>query len=243
MLEIEDLSVEIGDRSILKKLSLHIDEGEVHALLGQNGSGKTTLLMVIMGMPAYKVTNGRIIFQGSDITGKTVDERARMGIGVAFQKPPSVRGIKTSQMVEICMDKKDEKRANEIAGRLNVVDLMDRDVNAGFSGGEAKRSEMLQLLAQNPSFAMFDEPESGVDLDNIALVGSAMNEILEKDRVRMKKAAGLIVTHTGHILDYVNADIGHILMDGTIVCEGNPRDLFDDIRAHGYEGCVECRRC
>jgi len=243
MLEIEDLSVEIGDRTILKKLNLHIDEGEVHALLGQNGSGKTTLLMVIMGMPAYKVTNGRIIFQGSDITGKTVDERARMGIGVAFQKPPSVRGIKTSQMVEICMDKKDEKRANEIAGRLNVVDLMDRDVNTGFSGGEAKRSEMLQLLAQNPSFAMFDEPESGVDLDNIALVGSAMNEILEKDRVRMKKAAGLIVTHTGHILDYVNADIGHILMDGTIVCEGNPRDLFDDIRAHGYEGCVECRRC
>src|SRR5512136_3032525 len=115
---------------------------------------------------------------------------------------------------------------------MTLAPMLDRDINAGFSGGEAKRAEMLQLLAQNPDFAMFDEPESGVDLDNMALVGGAMADILQKKEARKSQKqtkAGLIVTHTGHILEFVNADHGHIFMHGSIVCEGNPRDLFAEI--------------
>lgn len=243
MLEVKDLTVEVDRKTILHNVNLAINAGETHALLGPNGSGKTTLLMAIMGIPRYLIKRGQILFQGKDMTKLSIDERARLGIGLAFQRPPAVRGVKTRQIVAVCLGKKGEEKVEELAEKLNLTEMLERDVNQGFSGGEIKRSEMLQLLAQNPSLAMFDEPESGVDLDNIALVGEAINEILEKERVREKKKAGLIVTHTGHILDYVNADRGHVLMEGTIVCEGNPRDLFADIRAHGYEECVRCRRC
>lgn len=246
MLEVENLSAKIGGKPILNNVNMTIKEGEVHALLGPNGSGKTTLLMAIMGMPRYKITGGKITFKGKDITHATIDERARMGIGMTFQRPPVVRGVKTRQVVEICLGKKDEAGADKLAADLNLTDMMDRDINQGFSGGEAKRAEMLQVLAQNPDFAMFDEPESGVDLDNMALVGGAMADILERKEARKtgkQKKAGLIVTHTGHILEYVNADFGHVFMHGSIVCEGNPRDLFAEIRENGYEECVRCRKC
>ncbi len=243
MLEIKDLTVAIDRKAILHDVNLTIKAGETHALLGPNGSGKTTLLMAIMGIPRYLIKRGQILFQGKDITKLSIDARARLGIGLAFQRPPAVRGVKTHQIVALCLGGRDERKVRELAQKLDLTEMLERDVNQGFSGGEIKRSEMLQLLAQNPFLAMFDEPESGVDLDNIALVGESINEILGKERVREKRKAGLIVTHTGHILDYLNADRGHVLMEGTIVCEGNPRDLFADIRAHGYEECVKCRRC
>ncbi len=246
MLEIKNLSASIAGKPILDKVNLTINKGEIHALLGPNGSGKTTLLMVIMGMPRYEVTAGTITFQGKDITNATIDERARAGIGLAFQRPPVVRGVTTRQMVEICSGVKDEGKTMALAERLNLVPMLDRDINQGFSGGEAKRAEMLQLLAQNPDFAMFDEPESGVDLDNMAIVGGAMAEILETKEMRRtgdRNKAGLIVTHTGHILEFVNADFGHIFMHGSIVCNGNPRDLFAEIRENGYEECVRCNKC
>jgi Fe-S cluster assembly ATP-binding protein len=246
MLEIKNLSAEIVGKPILNNVSMTINEGEVHALLGPNGSGKTTLLMAIMGMPRYKITAGKIVFKGKNITHTTIDERARMGIGMTFQRPPVVRGVKTRQMVEICLGKKDAAAADKLADVMNLTEMMDRDINQGFSGGEAKRAEMLQLLAQSPDFAMFDEPESGVDLDNMAIVGGAMADILERKEARKtgkQIKGGLIVTHTGNILDYVNADYGHIFMHGSIVCEGNPRDLFAEIRENGYEECVRCNRC
>jgi len=246
MLEVKNLSAKVGGKPILNNVDLKINEGEVHALLGPNGSGKTTLLMAIMGIPRYKITAGKILFKGKDITTATIDERARMGIGLTFQRPPIVRGVKTRQMVEICLGKQDDAAADKLAAALNLTEMMDRDINQGFSGGEAKRAEMLQLLAQNPDFSMFDEPESGVDLDNMALVGGAMADILERQEARKtgkQSKAGLIVTHTGHILDFVNADYGHIFMHGTIVCAGNPRDLFAEIRKNGYEECVRCRKC
>lgn len=243
MLKIENLVVQVDRKTILHGINLTIEAGETHALLGPNGSGKTTLLMAIMGIPRYRINSGRVIFDGKDITKLSIDKRARLGIGLAFQRPPAVRGIKTEQILEICLKQKDEEKVIALTQKLNLTEMLGRDINQDFSGGELKRSEMLQLLAQSPSFAMFDEPESGVDLDNIALVGEAMNEILGKERVREKKRAGIIVTHTGHILNYVNADKGHVLMEGKIVCAGNPRDLFADIRAYGYEGCVKCRKC
>ncbi|MDI6692133.1 MAG: ABC transporter ATP-binding protein [Anaerosomatales bacterium] len=244
LLVVEDLHVEVGDREILRGVDLVIAEGETHVLLGPNGGGKTTLLNTIVGLPGYRVTEGRILFKGVDLAGLAIDERARMGIGVAFQRPPAVRGIKLRQLIEVAADGRfDEAMLADLVGELSLENMIDRDVNMGFSGGEMKRSEMAQLLAQAPDLTLFDEPESGVDLDNIAVVGATMTRLLKAERAGMSKRSGLIVTHTGHILEYVNADVGHVLYGGRLACRGNPRDLIDEISRHGYDKCVECAIC
>ena len=167
-----------------------------------------------------------------------------MGIGVAFQRPPAVRGVKLRQVMEVAAGGQlDQGRLDELADELNLGYMLEREVNMGFSGGEAKRSEMGQLLAQSPDLALFDEPESGVDLDNIAVVGGAINELLKGERVSTRQRSGLIITHTGHILEFVNADVGHVLYSGRLACQGNPRDLIDEIGKQGYEQCVECALC
>ncbi len=246
MLEVRNLSVSVEEKRILDDVSLRIERGESIVLFGPNGSGKTSLLKTIMGMPQYRVESGAIIFRGDEITHRSIDERARLGIGIVFQHPPAVRGVRLKDVLKICMEKNDayeESKAAEIAEKLNFTDFLDRDVNLGFSGGEIKRSELLQLLAQNPKFVMFDEPDSGVDLVNINLVGRAMNELLEKEkREDRRTTAGLIITHAGHILDYVNADRAYVMLKGTVRCSGNPRDVLEDIRMKGYEECVRCRR-
>jgi Fe-S cluster assembly ATP-binding protein len=244
LLVVEDLCVTVGDREILRGVDLVIGEGETHVLLGPNGGGKTTLLNTIVGLPGYRVTQGRILFKGVDLAGLDIDERARMGIGVAFQRPPAVRGIKLRQLIEVAADGRfDEAMLADLVGELSLENMIDRDVNMGFSGGEMKRSEMAQLLAQAPDLTLFDEPESGVDLDNIAVVGAAMTRLLKAERAGMSKRSGLIVTHTGHILEYVNADVGHVLYGGRLACRGNPRDLIDEIGRHGYDKCGECAIC
>lgn len=244
MIEVKNLTVSIEDKRVLKDVNLHIAQGETIVLLGPNGSGKTSLLKTIIGIPEYKVESGRILFSGKDITGLTIDERARLGIGISFQRPPAVRGVKLKDMLRICMEKRgnfDEEKINEFAQKLNLHSCLDRDINLGFSGGEIKRSELLQLLAQNPKFIMLDEPDSGVDLVSINLVGKVINELLEKEKMTSNRAkAGLIITHAGYILEYVNADRGCIMLNGTVICSGNPRDLLEDIRTKGYEGCVRC---
>jgi len=246
MIEVKNLTVSIEDKRVLKDVNLHIAQGETIVLLGPNGSGKTSLLKTIIGIPGYKVESGRIIFSGKDITGLTIDERAKIGIGIAFQRPPVIRGVKLKDMLRICMEKRgdfDEEKINEFAQKLNLFNCLDRDINLGFSGGEIKRSELLQLLAQNPDFIMLDEPDSGVDLVSINLVGKVINELLEKEKIaRERTKAGLIITHAGFILDYVNTDRGCIMLNGTIICSGNPRDLLEDIRSKGYEGCIRCLR-
>lgn len=244
LLAIEGLHVRIGGREVLRGIDLVIRDGETHVLLGPNGSGKTTLFSTLVGLPGYEVTAGSITYKGADLTGMTVDERARAGIGVAFQRPPAVRGVKLRQVMEVASaGSVDSERIARIAEDLDVAGMLDRDVNLGFSGGEAKRSEMAQLLAQEPQLALFDEPESGVDLDNISVVGGAIAQLLKGERASERPRAGLIITHTGHILKFVNADVGHVLFDGRLACEGNPLDLIDDIVSHGYEGCVECAAC
>ena len=243
MLEIENLSVAIGDKTILHDVNLAIPRGEVHALFGPNGSGKTTLLMAIMGFPRYRVLKGKIVFDGQDITNMPLDDRARLGIGMSFQRPPIVRGVKTRDIIEASMAKHHQTGGiDELAGRLNVVDLMDREVNHGFSGGEIKRSELLQLFAQAPRLVLLDEPESGVDLVNMALVGNTTNELLQMDLRRTRERSGLIITHTGHILDYVHAIKGYIMVNGTVRSEGAALDVFDCIKRRGYEECQRCIR-
>jgi len=244
MLEIEDLTVSINDKRILNGVNLSIEEGRIMALFGPNGSGKTTLQKTIMGFPAYKVESGHISFRGEDITSLGMDERSRMGIGLAFQNPPAVRGVKLRDILTFTMAKRgpvSEEKILEVAQRLKLADFLARDINLGFSGGEIKRSELLQLLAQNPDLILFDEPDSGVDLENIKLVGNAMCELLGKGKVREKKEkSGLIITHAGYILDYINPDKACIMIEGTIRCIGNPRDMLKEIRENGYEACVRC---
>lgn len=244
LLQVEGLHVSVGDREILRGVDLVIAEGETHVLLGPNGGGKTTLLNTIVGLPGYRITAGRILFKGTDLASLEIDERARLGIGVAFQRPPAVRGIKLKQLIEVAgNDDFTEADMADLIGELTLERMIDRDVNMGFSGGEMKRSEMAQLLAQAPDLTLFDEPESGVDLDNIAVVGGAMTRLLKAERVGKGTRSGLIVTHTGHILEYVNADIGHVLYNGKLACKGNPRDLIGEIGKHGYDKCVECAIC
>lgn len=165
MLLIEDLQVKLGEREVLRHIDLQINPGETHILFGPNGSGKTSLLMTIMGYPQYRVTAGRIIFKGVDITNLPINERARLGIGMSYQRPPTVNGLKTRQMVQICAGGRDVD-VTGMAARMNFTDFLERDINAGFSGGEIKRSELVQLMAQQPDLLLFDEPESGVDRSN-----------------------------------------------------------------------------
>jgi Fe-S cluster assembly ATP-binding protein len=244
ILEVSNLNVVVGRRKILSEVSLSIGADEVHVLLGPNGSGKTTLLMAVMGMPGYRVTGGRIVLKGRDITGMGTDERSRAGIALAFQKPPPVRGVTLESLAGSLLEAKagGNGKARALAEKVRLQSCLDRDLNVGLSGGELKRSEMLQLLCLEPELSLFDEPESGVDLDNISVVGEAMRSILGMGKEQSRKA-GLIVTHTGHILRYVPADAGHVLIEGSIVCRGHPQILFEDIRKHGFEGCLSCRHC
>jgi Fe-S cluster assembly ATP-binding protein len=249
MLIIEDLQVEIEDKKILQHIDLNIQPGQTHVLFGPNGSGKTSLLMTIMGYPQYRVTSGRILFKDKDITHLPTSERAQLGIGMYYQHPPTVHGLKTRQILELCARKPID--AVGLARQVNFEDFLDRDVNAAFSGGEIKRSELLQLMAQDPDLMLFDEPESGVDVENIALVGRTIAKLVQKDfaprpdkpmvQVRRERTKmGLIITHTGYILDYVSADRGQVLYNGVLCCSTNPREILQAIREKGYEECARC---
>ncbi|MEW5762771.1 MAG: ABC transporter ATP-binding protein [Bacillota bacterium] len=249
MLEVADLSIAVGDRVILHDVNLAINPGETHVLFGPNGSGKSTLLGALMGFPRYRVLKGSIRYKGRDISHLPVHERARLGIGLAFQRPPTIRGLTMRQMLAICA--RDGADADKLAAYLRFERFLDREVNVGFSGGELKRSELIQLMAQDPDLVLLDEPESGVDLENVSLVGRAINRLLGREvgapagksprQARQERArAGLIITHTGYILNYVNADVGHVLYEGRISCRGNPRELLRCIQELGYGACVRC---
>ncbi len=240
LLEIENLSVSVEGKELLKDVNLSLDKGETRMLFGENGSGKTSLLMAIMGLGNYRIESGRIIFKGKDITNLPPYERAKMGIGIMFQRPPTIRGLKVRQILDLI--RHDGSNPEELAAQLNFTQFLDRDLNLGFSGGELKRAELLQLMAQDPDLVLLDEPESGVDLVNISLIGEAIRKLLQKDLHRKREKAGLIITHSGFILDYVEADKGCVLVNKTIWCTGNPHEILEGIRKNGYEGCLTCQR-
>ncbi|MCD8174735.1 MAG: ABC transporter ATP-binding protein [Phascolarctobacterium sp.] len=261
MLHVENLSVAIGGKQILKNIDLHIAPGEVHVLFGPNGIGKSTLIGTIMGFERYEILEGKIIFKGQDITHVPCYECARLGLGVMIQRPPTIRGLSLRQMLGICGASENE--IEDTAGWMGLSESLNRSVNEGFSGGELKRSELLQLMAQKPDLLLLDEPESGVDVENIALVGRATNYILQsgtcsgvgcdnpccnpntKNPLDVSKRSGLIITHLGHILKYVPASHAHILYKGTMTCPvGDPLEVLNCISRSGYETCVNggCRR-
>lgn len=236
MLKIKNLTVKVSGKEVLTDINLRVKKGQTIALLGPNGSGKTSLLMTIIGFSNYEITQGSIVFKGKKINDLSIDERARLGIGMMFQRPPTIRGVKVRQMVDLIKGR--DFDIDRAAGELNLREFLERDINLGFSGGEIKRSELLQLLAGASRLSLFDEPESGVDLENIALVGEIMNRILKRD----KDNSALIITHTGYILDYVKADEGCILVGGRLHCMGAPKEILKTVKKHGYEWCITCQR-
>lgn len=244
MLEIKNLSVEVDDTIVLSHINMIIQKGECHVLLGPNGSGKTTLLLSILGFNKYKIKQGKIIFNGKDITQLSTDERVKIGIGIAFQNPPIIRGVNLGSMVNICSGKKTDEINEEtlkLAEKMNFSrEFLERDINLGFSGGEIKRSEILQLTAQHPNFAMLDEPDSGVDIENMELIGEMIRKLLQRNYLPSKrKRMGLIITHLATILDYIHADRAHVMLNGKIVCSGPPEEILSGIKKNGYKECIK----
>lgn len=187
-----------------------------------------------MGFEGYEVVRGDILFEGKSVLGLGTDERARLGMGIMFQQPPIIRGVKLKQIAHFLT--KDREHTAELARRLNLEQMFYRDINGGLSGGEMKRSELFQLMLQNPSLLLLDEPESGVDVENISVMGKIFDAYLKKE-----KPSCLIITHTGYILDYIHADSGCVMIDGELHCVGiSPDKIFSVIKEMGYEKCKEC---
>ncbi|MCX7914174.1 MAG: ABC transporter ATP-binding protein [Thermodesulfovibrionales bacterium] len=242
MLIVKNLHVSVEGRKVLDDINFSLDYGEIAVLFGPNGARKTTFIMTLMGFPKYKVEKGEIIFKGEDVTHRNISERAKLGMGLSFQRPPVVRGVTLRKLLDIIHNGKSEEEIFQYAEKLNLLSHLDRDVNSGFSGGEVKRAELLQLLMQKPELVFIDEPESGVDLENIVLIGEMTNQLLGRgQRIKDPKKSAIIITHTGYILDYINADKGYILLNGKLHCRGNPRDILSEIKKNGYRRCITCQ--
>ncbi|MHA1168075.1 MAG: ABC transporter ATP-binding protein [Candidatus Hodarchaeales archaeon] len=245
MLELCNLSIKISDhKTLFNDINLTIPRGETHVMFGPNGIGKSTLLRTIMGLPPGRVVKGDILVDGESILDLSIDERAKKkGIAMTFQRPPEINGIKLGDFVKI-FSKNSKAEFMDQAKELKLQSMLDRDLNSGFSGGELKRSELYQVMAQKAEFIMIDEPESGVDLENMKLLGKTINHVLQRDsRVNYpRRVSSLIVTHTGYILDYINAEKGYVINNDGIFCEGNPREIFQHITENGFDRCETCAK-
>jgi Fe-S cluster assembly ATP-binding protein len=241
LLEIVDLRVKVGERELLRGVNLTVPEGKVHLLLGPNGSGKTSLIMTIMGYPEYRICKGRILFNGEDITGLDITGRSRLGIGVAYQRPPTVAGVKLRQILDYICDPQNSEEMALCIKDFRMEALLDREINAGLSGGEIKRSELLQMLAIHPGLILLDEPDSGVDVESLELMGKMINRLFSADVTHpVKQRSGIIITHTAHMLKYVRVDKVHVMLDGRIGCSETPNLVFDTIGRCGYRECIRC---
>ncbi len=238
MLEIKDLCVNVDEKQILSHLNLVIPEGEVHALLGKNGSGKTTLIQTIMGFSKYHIVSGEILYKGENINELSIPERARLGIAIAQQRPPNISGVKLKDILEFILRNSTEREhiLNSLTLKTQTDKFLKRSINVNLSGGEIKRVELLQLLAMQPVFSMMDEPDSGIDIEALNLIGTLLQELLSKKQNSM--TSGIIITHSGHILDYLKIDRAHIMDQGTIKCSGKPDVLLRKIKEIGYESCI-----
>ena len=239
-LEVHNLSVKVEDKLILKDLNFSLKEGASHILFGPNGSGKTTLIGTLMGLPGYEVVSGKILFDGVDITEKSIDERAKMGMIVSFQNPPEITGVKLGDLLKLCLGKtaSDEFSPEESAQieEFRLTNFLHRDVNLGFSGGERKRSEIMQLIFLKPKLLLLDEPDSGVDVESLRMIAIAIQKYVEKTG-----SSALLITHKGDILDYIKALYGCILLKGQFHCFKDPLRIYEEIKKLGYEECVACR--
>ncbi len=240
-LEIKNLHVSVEDKEILRGLDLTVEKGKIHAMMGPNGSGKSTLANAIMGHPALEITEGSIHFNGEDITDAGPDERSQAGIFMAFQYPVSIPGVAVSKYLRMILNAQREARgeaplkirefaaqAREAMDLANIPqDFSSRYLNDGFSGGEKKRMELLQLALLKPQIAVLDETDSGLDIDALRTVADGINKFTGPDM------GALIITHYQRLLHMVKPDMVHVLFDGRIVKEGGP-ELVDQLEAEGY---------
>ncbi|MEM1429103.1 MAG: ATP-binding cassette domain-containing protein [Pseudomonadota bacterium] len=231
LLELRDVCVEVSGKPVLQDVSLQLMPGETHVLLGPNGSGKSSLLSAIMGLPPWEVTSGAILLNGEDISDWSIHDRARHGVGMAFQRPPSLDGVSLAAFAT-ALGAGDRLKAE--ADALDLNSFIGRDMNVGFSGGEIKRWEVLKLVLQDPRLMLFDEPESGVDLEHVMAIGRAIRRAVATPDAQGNQRAGLVITHTGLILGHVSARYAHILKDGRLVHSGDPATLFAHIQSNGY---------
>ena len=238
MLEIRDVHVSIEGKEILKGVSLEVKRGEVHALMGPNGSGKSTLSFVLMGHPKYKVTKGEIFFEGKDITDATADERARMGLFLGFQYPTEISGVSLFNFLKTAYNSSREEKVSSMEFREMMKDKMDllgvhedfvkRYLNEGFSGGEKKRGEILQMAVLEPKVMVLDETDSGLDVDSLKIVSNGINKVASKEN------GILLITHYQRILKYIKPDFVHVMIDGRIAKSGDHR-LAQELEDKGYD--------
>ena len=238
MLKIENLQVEIDGQEIVKGLDLEVGKGEIHAIMGPNGSGKSTLANVLMGHPRYEVTGGSITFEGEDVFELEPDERAKLGMFLAFQYPSEVPGVSVANFLRTAVNSVREEELSPmemyrlIQEKMNVMQMdprfAERYLNEGFSGGEKKRNEILQMLMLDPSLAIMDETDSGLDIDALQIVARGVNEL------RGPEFSAIIITHYQRILRYIEPDHVHVMLDGRLVTSGG-KELADDLEEKGYE--------
>jgi len=242
MLQIKDLKAKVEDKEILKGINLNIKPGEVHAIMGPNGSGKSTLASVLAGNPGFEVTGGEVLFDGVDLLDMDPEERAREGLFLAFQYPVEIPGVSNMTFLKTALE---EIRAHKGLPPLSAKEFMqllkekqklvefntslvNRSVNEGFSGGEKKRNEILQLAMLNPKLSILDETDSGLDIDALRIVASGVNKLRSKDN------AFLVITHYQRLLDYIVPDFVHILFEGRIIKSG-PKELALELEERGYD--------
>jgi len=240
LLEVRDLRVKVENRVILDGINLSLQDKENYILFGPNGSGKTTLISAIMGIPSYQVVSGQILFMGKDITKEDIDERSKLGISVAFQNPPEITGVKLAVMLKLCLGKDTDDEFSEEEAKLidafRLTEFLERDINVGFSGGERKRAEILQMIFLKPRLLLLDEPDSGVDVESLKFIATEIERYVEGNG-----SSALIITHKGDILDYIKARYACVLLEGKIHCFKDPERIYEDIKRNGYESCVACR--
>ena len=233
ILKIERLSVRVGGKDILKDINLEIKKAEIHALLGPNASGKSTLVYTMMGFPDYQIMEGEIYFKGKNIGNLSIEKRAKLGIALAFQHPPIIKGIKLSKLLE-----KISKQVINIKEFPIKSDLLSREINVGFSGGERKLSEIIQIISLSPSLVIFDELDSGLDVEMLEKLASII-----KDKFLHNKVSILLITHRGSILHFLKPDFAHVIINGELVCSSRDwKDIWETIRKYGYEKCKECEK-
>jgi Fe-S cluster assembly ATP-binding protein len=238
MLKIENLRVEIDGQEIVKGLDLEVGEGEIHAIMGPNGSGKSTLANVLMGHPRYEVTGGSITFRGEDVFELEPDERAKLGMFLAFQYPSEVPGVSVANFLRTAVNSVREEELSPmdmyrlLQEKMKIMQMdpkfAERYLNEGFSGGEKKRNEILQMLMLEPKLAIMDETDSGLDIDALQVVAKGVNEL------RAPEFSAVIITHYQRILRYIEPDRVHVMLDGRIVTSGG-KDLAHELEDKGYE--------
>ncbi|EMC25342.1 Fe-S cluster assembly ATPase SufC [Streptococcus mutans] len=244
VLEIKDLHVSIEDKEILKGVNLTLKTGEIAAIMGPNGTGKSTLSAAIMGNPIFEVTQGEILLDGENILEMEVDERARLGLFLAMQYPSEIPGITNAEFIRAAMNagKKDDEKISvrdfimKLDEKMELLgmkeEMAERYLNEGFSGGEKKRNEILQLLMLEPKFALLDEIDSGLDIDALKVVSKGVNAM------RGEGFGAMIITHYQRLLNYITPDIVHVMMDGRIVLSGGP-ELAARLEKEGYAQIAE----